>query len=182
MSRISLKSRSAKLAIAGLAVAAIAGLSTMAPHSGADFSDQKQGTVSVGTGTLILDAGNTSAADQGTFGLQYTNLAPGQMVTKTFYLRNGGSINGTASLGNPISVQQLPSGLTAADFAKLMVGVNGAAPVAATSLPASFDLGQVNAGAIKKVTLTIGLAQSAGNEWQGKTLKVSATAALKQVN
>lgn len=168
--------------IVGIAVTSAAGLALFgAGSTGADFTASDTGSVQVGTATLSLNLSDAGGST-GTFNLAYNNLQPGQEMTKVFYIKNTGTIPATARLGAPFTVGQLPSGLTGADYSELLVGVDGVAALAPAPAAANgFNLGVIQPGQTKAVTVRVGLASGAGNEWQGKTLSATATVTLNQL-
>ena len=163
-------------------VGAVAGLVALAmifsPSSGADFTASDTGKVQVETATLSLNL--SDAGHSGTFDLKFANVKPGDTVTRTFYVKNTGTITATAKVGQPLSGITVPSGLSTADFAELQVGFMGATPAPVTSLTSSVNLGSVAPGHTLAVPVTVHLSSSAGNEWQGKVIGATGTVTLTQ--
>lgn len=174
--------RSNKAKGAGIAVASVAVVGLLfAGGSGAAFTASDTGNVDIKTATLNLSL-TDNGGSAGTFNLNYANLAPGQQQTQVFYVTNTGTIPAEAKLGQPVTPTSIDlTGLTPAEVGQLQVGVDGVAnPVSITSLPASFDLGTIQPGATKTVTLRVGLDGAAGNHWQGKHVAANATVTLTQ--
>jgi hypothetical protein len=171
------KAKGAGIAVAGVAVVGL----LFAGGSGAAFTASDTGNVDIKTATLNLSL-TDNGGSAGTFNLNYANLAPGQQQTQVFYVTNTGTIPAVAKLGQPVAPTSIDlTGLTAAEVGQLTVGVDGVAnPVSITSLPASFDLGTIQPGATKTVTLRVGLDGAAGNHWQGKHVAANATVTLTQ--
>lgn len=169
---------------AGLLGAGVVAALLLTPVTGADFSASDTGRVDVSTATLSIgltdDKGST-----GTFDLDFTNLKPGEVKTQTFHVTNTGSIDATAKIGAPITGASFTGGvgtLTQADLNEFKVGVVGYQNlVAAPSLAnGSINLGTIAAGQTKAYTVQVGLDQTAGNEWQGRSVGATATVTLTQ--
>lgn len=171
------KSRTRK-SIIGLAVGGALGLAVFGVGStGADFSASDTGNVSIQSGTLTVELSDSN--NVGTFQLAYPNLAPGEVKVDQFTVKNTGSIPADVEIGAPFSGVQ--ANLGSANPSKLMVGVDGyQSMVAAPTLAGNIDLGSLNPGQSRTYTVRVGLDQSAGNEWQGKSLSTNVTVTLKQ--
>lgn len=173
-------------AIGALLAGILAVVAFAATPSGATFDASQTGRVDVGTATLNLNLSDPYG-NSGTFHMTFPNLKPNgddatndNAITRTFYVKNTGTIAATAKVGVPISNVNAGSGLTSADYAKLLVGVNGAALAPVTTMPSVVELGTVNPGQTIAVNVSVALLKAAGNEWQGKTLGADVTVTLTQ--
>lgn len=175
---MSLRSKRIRNSIIGVAGATALGLGLMgAGSTGADFSASDTGNVSIQSGTLTVELSDSD--NVGTFQLSYPNLAPGDEKADKFTVKNTGSIPADVEIGAPFS--NVSANLGAANPAKLMVGVDGyQATASAPSLAGNISLGSLNPGQSRTYTVRVGLDQSAGNEWQGKSLSTDVTVTLKQ--
>lgn len=169
-------SRTKKFLVGGMGAGAIA-LALLVPTTGADFSASDTGSVEATTGTLTVELND--ADNVGTFQLSYPNLAPGQVKVDKFTVKNTGSIPADVVIGQPFS--NVAVNLGVANPSKLLVSVDGyQVQVPATSLTGNLSLGSLNPGQSRTYTVRVGLDQSAGNEWQGKSLSTDVTVSLKQ--
>lgn len=173
-------------AIGALVAGALAIVAFAAVPSGATFNASQTGRIDASSATV-----NVSLSDpyghSGTFHLVFNNVRPNtndatndSAVTQTFYVRNTGSIPAVATVGVPISNVNAGSGLTASDYQKLLVGINGGAMVPVTSMPSAVNLGVLNPGQVIAVPVKMTLVKAAGNEWQGKVLGADVTVTLTQ--
>ncbi|MES2876395.1 MAG: hypothetical protein V4678_02890 [Patescibacteria group bacterium] len=175
---MSLKKNSIRKPIIGLAAVAALGLAVFGVGStGADFSASDTGNVSIQSGTLTVEL--SDANNVGSFQLSYPNLAPGEIKADQFTVKNTGSIPADVEIGAPFS--NVNANLGSANPAKLTVGVDNYKPMAVvTTMTGNVALGSLNPGESRTYTVRVGLDQSAGNEWQGKSLSTDVTVALKQ--
>ena len=145
--------------------------------TGADFTASDTGNVSVQSGTLTVEL--SDANNTGTFDLSYPNLAPGDVKVDKFTVKNTGSIPADVKFGMPVNVTGYNVGN--ADVSKLSFSVDNYQPTTSvTAMPSSISLGSLNPGQSRTYTVRVGLDQSAGNEWQGRSVSASVTVTLNQ--
>ena len=157
-------------AIIGVGIIAALGL-TAYGSTGAAFNDQKTARVDINTASLVL--GVSDEDNSGTIALDFNNMKPGQLVSKSFTVANNGTIAATANLGSAFTNATSPTN-PAVTYENLRIGVGtatGQTPlVAVTKLPANgWDLGVLQPGESKTFVVDVKLGGDAGNEWKGQT-------------
>lgn len=155
-------------AIGGLGIAALIVVNSVIP-SLATFNDVDTARVDINTATVVL--GVSDVDNSATIDLDFNNLAPGQVIGETFYIKNDGSIPAVASIGTGFT-NSTPAN-PALNYNELRVGVGTTsgqiALTSVTNLPASFNLGVIQPGETKAFVFDVKLGGTAGNEWQGQT-------------
>ena len=159
----------------GIAGAALITGLVFVPTTGADFSASDYGQVNIDAATLSIGLTDANGSE-GTFNLNFPNLAPGVAQQETFTVTNTGSIDAAATFGEPFRTVNLPSGV---DRSQLKFGVAGIAePVADFT---QVNLGVIPAGETRSFDLVVVLDRAAGNEWQGAHMDIQATVTLSQL-
>jgi hypothetical protein len=154
---------------------------SLAPTTGAVFTDEENGTYSADTGDVNVDL-----ADENTnVDLTFNNLGTGVAKAKSdsFTVTNSGSLKMTASLCDA-TVDTAPAVTGEEDKLKVRVKVNGSVVqdwMSASDLSAEINLGTFNAGAAKTVTVEVYLDETATNAWANQTMAGSFTACAVEV-
>jgi len=161
--------RTKKFGIGAALVAAAVVVFGGATLSNSYFSDGDTARVDINTATLSL--GVSDADNSGTIDLDFNNLAPQQLISQSFTVRNDGTIPGYVKIGSNFS-NSTPAN-PALNYNELRVAVGtvaGQTPLTpVTQLPASWDLGVLQPGESKTFVFDVKLGGSAGNEWQGQS-------------
>jgi len=154
--------------VLGVGFVALVAISSVTA-SGALFSDTESARVDINTSTVVLSVSDNNTV--GAIDLDFNNLAPGQVIGETFYIKNDGSIPAVASIGTGFT-NSTPAN-PALNYNELRVGVGTTsgqiALTSVTNLPASFNLGVIQPGETKAFVFDVKLGGTAGNEWQGQT-------------
>jgi len=156
-------------AIGGLGIAALIVVNSVIP-SLATFNDVDTARVDINTATVVL--GVSDVDNSATIDLDFNNLAPGQVISQSFNVRNDGSIPATVYLGSNFSNSTTAN--PALNYNELRVGVrpsnvSAVGLVSVLNLPAGWDLGVLQPGETKTFVFDVKLGGTAGNEWQGQT-------------
>lgn len=179
MSRIRITRRTRNIVI-GLVAAAGAAFIAI-PAAGADFTASDNGATHEKTATLTIGLGDPAHGMTGSFDLVYANMAPGDVQGQQFTVWNTGSIPAAVSLTNRNQGGTNTAGLTGADWEELTAGVYGYSSMVKSNVGLNADLGTLQPGESRTYRLDMGLARSAGNEWQGVTVNSNVVVTLKQL-
>jgi len=171
---------SVRTAIGVGAAVVLAGL-MFGPVTGADFEDHESVPAAGSTATLNLTLsgdGPSGAVEE----LDFTNLVPGETRSERVTLKNDGSIPGEATLHvtNPDGTNVPTDKLNL-----LKVGTAEKGLMTPDQLLESggvIELGELQPGETKQVTVQVSLDRSAGRDWQGVTFGADTVFVLKQLN